>query len=223
MNTLATVNPVQQGWTDEEVIRRVLEGDTPAYELLVRRYNQRTYRIVRSILRDDSEAEDVMQEAYVRAYEHLEQFEGRAKFSTWLGRIAIHEALARVERSRKHEMADFSTESAGLSAVQDKRTNPEEDAAMSEMRSLLETAILGLPAKYRTVLMLRDVEEMSTAEAAETMELTEEAIKVRLHRARALVRRQLYAMTGKASASAFQFHASRCDRVARAVLARIGK
>ena len=220
MTTIATVSPVRQEWTDEEVIQRVLDGDTPSFELLVRRYNQRTYRIIRAVLRDDAEAEDVMQEAYVRAFQHLGEFEGRAAFSTWLGRIAIHEALARMGRSRRYELVDFSAES-NSSELRDLRSDPEQEAAKSESRALLEQAILALPAKYRVVIMLRDIEELSTLEAAQTLEISEDAVKVRLHRARALLRRQLYAITGRASASAFQFHASRCDRTAQAVLSRI--
>jgi RNA polymerase sigma-70 factor, ECF subfamily len=211
----------QQEWPDEEVIRRVLDGDTPAYELLVRRYNQRVYRIIRSILHDDSEAEDVMQEAYVRAYQHLAEFEGRSSFSTWLGRIAIHEAIARSERSRRFEPIESSTDSTVGMVVRDHGMSPEQKAAISEARSLLEQAILALPVQYRTALVLRDVDEMSTAEAAATLEISEEALKVRLHRARAMLRKQLYAISGATSSTAFQFHASRCDRVARIVLDRI--
>jgi RNA polymerase sigma-70 factor (ECF subfamily) len=211
----------QQTWSDDEVIRRVLEGDTPAYELLVRRYNQRVYRIIRSILRDDSEAEDVMQEAYVRAYQHLAKFEGRSSFATWLGRIAIHEALARAERSRRFEPIDLPPDSTGGVTLQDLGMSPEEKAANSEARTLLERAILALPVQYRTALVLRDVDEMSTAEAAATLEISEEALKVRLHRARAMLRKELYAISGATSSTAFQFHATRCDRVAKIVLERI--
>ncbi len=211
----------QREWSDDEVIRRVLEGDTPAYELLVRRYNQRVYRIIRSILRDDTEAEDVMQEAYVRAYQHLAKFEGRSTFATWLGRIAIHEALARSERSRRFEPIDSPPDSTGGVIPQDLGMSPEQKAANSEARTLLERAILALPVQYRTALVLRDVDEMSTAEAAATLEISEKALKVRLHRARAMLRRELYAISGATSSTAFQFHATRCDRVAKVVLERI--
>jgi RNA polymerase sigma-70 factor (ECF subfamily) len=211
----------QQEWSDEEVIRRVLEGDTPAYELLVRRYNQRVYRIVRSILHDDVESEDVMQEAYVRAYQHLAEFEGRSTFSTWLGRIAIHEAIARSQRSRRFEPIESPTESTGGVVIQDRGMSPEQKAAISEAHSLLERAILALPVQYRTALVLRDVDEMTTSEAAATLDISEEALKVRLHRARAMLRKQLYAISGATSTTAFQFHASRCDRVARGVFERI--
>jgi len=220
MESASTLAERVQEWSDDEVIRRVLGGDTAAYELLMRRYNQRVYRIIRSILRDDSESEDVMQEAYVRAYQHLSEFEHRSSFATWLGRIAIHEALARAGRAKRYDALESTTDSSGT-IVQDAKMSPEQQAALSEARNLLERAMLSLPTQYRTVIMLRDIEEMTTAEAAETLELTEEALKVRLHRARGMLRKELYSLSGAASVAAFQFHASRCDRVARKVLEQI--
>jgi RNA polymerase sigma-70 factor (ECF subfamily) len=203
---------------DDEVIQRVLAGDRESYELLVRRYNRRVYRTVRAILRNDDEAEDVMQDAYVRAYQHLAQFEHRASFSTWITRIAVHEALARAERSKRVVVEDVND--AAATAVTSER-NPEENMVQQETRELLETSILALPHPYRAVMMLRDVEEMSTAETAEALELSEDAVKVRLFRARAMLRKELFARAGATSSAAFQFHAPRCDRVAAAVLARI--
>lgn len=215
MQRTQAVFAIQQEWADEEIIDRVLQGDVGAYELLIRRYNQRVYRVVRSILRDDSEAEDVMQEAFVRAYKNLAQFEGRSAFSTWLGRIAVHEALARLERSRRFEPFDFATVDSTSEALRDTNMSPEQQTAISEAREMLEKAILALPPKYRTVLMLRDVDEMSTSETAATLDMSEEAVKVRLHRARALLRKELYAIAGATSTSAFQFPAPRCNRVTR--------
>lgn len=209
-----------QAWSDDEVIRRVLDGETAAYELLIRRYNQRVYRIIRSILRDDSESEDVMQEAYVRAFQHLSEFEHRSSFSTWLGRIAVHEALARAGRAKRYEALESTTDSDGM-IVQDTKMSPEQQAALSEARNLLERALLSLPTQYRVAIILRDVEEMTTAEAAETLDLTEEALKVRLHRARGMLRKELYSLSGAASVTAFQFHASRCDRVSQRVMETI--
>ena len=103
----------QEAWSDEQVVRRVLAGETALYELLMRRYNQRLYRVARAILRNDAEAEDVMQDAYVRAYQHLANYEGRAKFSTWLTRIAVHEALARSRRHSRFQSLDNSEETKG--------------------------------------------------------------------------------------------------------------
>ena len=231
MADIATTTPAQESseLSDEAVVARVLAGETALFEIVMRRYNQRIYRVARSILRDDSEAEDVMQEAYVRAYQHLNQFAGRAKFSTWLTRIAVHEALARLYR--RGRFADLSAQDAAdSSAVGDPMNNiptntpnPEEQVSSSELRGLLEQAILELPESYRSVLMLRDLEELSTADTAECLQISEENVKVRLHRARTLLRRELYSRTGRALTESFQFHAVRCDRVVRNVFERIAE
>jgi len=208
--------------TDEEVVTRILNGETALFEILMRRYNQRLYRVARSILRDDGEAEDVMQDAYVRAYQHLGQFAGRAKFSTWLTRIAVHEALARAHRGKRYDALE------GLSAVQGEAMkfasaapSPEQEVATAQSHAILEEAILSLPESYRTVLMMRDIEELTTAEAAESLDITEQNVKVRLHRARALLRRELYTRAGVSGADAFAFMGVRCDRVVKNVFARL--
>jgi RNA polymerase sigma-70 factor (ECF subfamily) len=207
-------------WPDEEIVERVLAGDRALFEILMRRHNQRIYRIVRSILREDAESEDVMQDAYVRAYEHLAQFEGRSTFVTWLSRIAMHEAFARAGRLQKQTSLDSEYTSNDMSFAS-AESSPEQQAANAELRTALETAILSLPHKYRSVVILRDVEELTTAEAAKTLELSEDAIKVRLHRARALVRRALYRQSGNCARDLFTFPATRCDRVVAAVFKRI--
>jgi len=207
---------------DEEVVHRVLAGETALFEILMRRYNQRLYLVARAILREDAEAEDVMQDAYVRAYQHLDQFAGRAKFSTWLTRIAVHEALARANRRRRYEALDASPNSQGENMMFPSNVpSPEQEAAAAQTNGMLEAAILSLPETYRTVLMLRDMEELSTAETAEALELTEQNVKVRLHRARALLRRELYARAGTSRPTAFSFMAPRCDRVVRNVFERL--
>jgi RNA polymerase sigma-70 factor (ECF subfamily) len=206
---------------DREVIERVLAGDTGLYELLMRRYNQRVYRAVRAVLRDDAEAEDVMQEAYVRAYQYLPRFEQRASFCTWVTRIAVNESLARLER-KKNFTSDVDLKGTSVTeSLESKSMNPEQAAASVQSRALLEEAILELPFPYRIVIMLRDVEEMNTAETAQVLDLSEDVVKVRLHRGRALLRRQLFARAGATDASAFQFLAPRCDRVVAAVMGRI--
>jgi RNA polymerase sigma-70 factor, ECF subfamily len=210
-----------EGWTDEEVAARVLAGETELYEIIIRRYNQRLYRIARAILRNDAEAEDAMQAAYVRAYEHLRQYAGRAPFAAWLTKIAVHESLARLEkRNRTEELDSMFPEEAEniLVALGD---SPEQQVSTLEMRHLLEDAILALPEDYRTVVMMRDIEEMSTAETAIVLDLTEENVKVRLHRARALLRKELYARAGGSRKNAFSFMGTRCDRVVRNVLQTI--
>jgi len=212
-----------EGWADEEIVRRILHGDLALFELLMRRHNQRVYRAIRSILRDDSESEDVMQDAYVRAYEHLAQFEGRAQFSTWLTRIAVNEALKRLAARGKLDPLDEERyeEEDGTMPFQSNSPTPESNASNSELKSLLEEAILTLPVAYRAVTVLRDVEEMSTAETAEVLAITETNVKVRLHRAHELLRGALFARVGANSTRAFGFHASRCDRVVHAVFERL--
>jgi RNA polymerase sigma-70 factor (ECF subfamily) len=215
----------QEPLSDEEVVTRVLAGETGMFEVVMRRHNQRLYSVARAILRNDGEAEDVMQDAYVRAYEHLNQFAGRAKFSTWLTRIAVHEPLARQPRgSRYQEIEPMSEREADpMDRFASLTPNPEQQASNSEIRRLLEEAVDNLPDSYRTVFMLRDIEEMSTTDAADVLEITEENVKVRLHRARALLRKSLYARAGMQKNEAFNFHAIRCDRVVKNVFERIQK
>ena len=214
-------------WTvlsDEEVVRRVRAGEAPLFEVLMRRYNQRLYRVARAILRDDAEAEDVMQHAYVEGYLHIGQFAGRAAFSTWLTKIAVYEALARVRRRGKELLADPLPEGDedAMSTLKSPRPDPEQQALQGEARALLEAAIDALPAAYRSVFVLREVEGLSTAETAECLDVSGEVVKTRLHRARALLREELLARAGVAASTAFSFHLSRCDRVVAAVFARLG-
>lgn len=211
--------------TDEEVVRRVLAGDTALFEIIIRRYNQLLYRVSCSILKNDAEAEDVMQETYVRAYEHLDQFEGRAQFRTWLTRIAVHEALARAQRSKRFHAIDSPDDHLDgdlMDTFSTSGRSPEQQAANSELRHLLENAIERLPDLYRCVFMLRDVEQMSIEEVGRILNLTESTVKVRLHRARRALRKAIAESTGQQLAGAFPFDAVRCDRVVAAVFQRIG-
>ncbi len=219
----AEVATSQEPLSDEEVVARVLAGETAMFEIVMRRHNQLLYRVARSILRNDGEAEDVMQDAYVRAYERLDQFAGRAKFSTWLTRIAVHEALARQRRGNRYQELEPMSEPEGdpMDRFASLALNPEQQASNSQVRRLLEEAVERLPDAYRTIFVLRDVEEMSTADAADVLEITEENVKVRLHRARALLRKSLFARAGMERKEAFNFHAVRCDRVVKNVFERI--
>src|SRR5438874_6038885 len=225
MVSTAEVATSQEPLSDEEVVTRVMKGETGMFEIVMRRHNQLLYRVARSILRNDTEAEDVMQDAYVRAYEHLDQFAGRAKFSTWLTRIAVHEALARQRRGNRYQALEPMSEQEGepMYRFASLALNPEQQASTSEIRRLLEEAVENLPDAYRTIFVLRDVEEMSTADAAEVLEISEENVKVRLHRARAMLRKSLYARAGMERTEAFDFHAVRCDRVVKNVFERIHK
>jgi RNA polymerase sigma-70 factor (ECF subfamily) len=217
-----TAAPKSESLTDEEVVHRVLAGETALYEVIMRRYNQRLYRVARAILHNDGEAEDVMQDAYVRAYEHLGQFAARAPFSTWLTRIAVHESLARLRRQNRNQSLDEPEYDGDLSMnLTAKSPNPEQAASGAQLRELLEEAVLGLPENYRTVIMLRDIEELSTAETASVLDLTEDNVKVRLHRGHGMVRSWLLERIGANAKEAFPFMGARCDRVVAAVFARL--
>ncbi len=211
-------------WSDEEIVGRVLAGETALYELLMRRHNQRIYRIGRAILRDDAEAEDVMQDAYVRAYQNLASFEGRAKFSTWLTRIAVHEALSRVRKRSRFQSLEPTDDSQGdaMNIAISPGRSPEQETYDRELAGVLERAVLSLSDEYRVVFMLRDVEGMSTEETAQCLDLTQENVKVRLHRAHGKLRKQLYESLGSAASRSFQFHAVRCDRVVAGVFRTLG-
>jgi RNA polymerase sigma-70 factor (ECF subfamily) len=226
---MATIDVTRgtEGLPDEEVVKSVLAGDTAMFEILMRRHNQRLYRIARAILHDDAEAEDLIQDSYVRAYQHLRQFEGRARFSTWLSRIAVHEALARRRRRGRYEEMKPMSEDQGerqgekMDRFASSEPSPEQQVSSLETRRLLEHAIVALPEIYRTVFVMRDVEDMDTADTAAVLEISEENVKTRLHRARALLRKRLYAQARTSAAEAFPFHAVRCDRVVRNVFLRI--
>jgi RNA polymerase sigma-70 factor, ECF subfamily len=211
-----------EGLTDEEVVNRVRAGETALYEVIMRRYNQRLYRIARAILHDDAEAEDVMQDAYVRAYTHLDQFAARAPFSAWLTRIAVNEALARRRSHHQHPQVD-ATEFDGEISMKSiyKSPDPEQNASSAQLREFLEQAVLDLPEQYRTVIMLRDIEELSTSDTAHALDLTEENVKVRLHRGHGMMREWLYERIGARAKEAFPFMGVRCDRVVQSVFDRI--
>lgn len=191
----------------------------------MRRYNQRLFRVTRSILGDSDEAEDVMQDAYVRAYAALRQFEGRALFSTWLVKIAVYEASSRLKRRRRIEMFSPQSpqENQGMDSMRSSGPDPEQQFLRQEAVSFLEQAIDALPDTYRCVFMCREVEDMSTAETANCLDLTEEAVKVRLHRARQMLQDDLYARAHATSSQAFQFLGIRCDRLVRAVFDRLAE
>jgi RNA polymerase sigma-70 factor (ECF subfamily) len=205
--------------TDEDIVLRVCAGEHSLFELLMRRHNGRVYRTARAILRDDGEAEDVMQDAYVRAFEHLKDFEGRARFSTWLTRIAVHEALARVRRSKRFESLDAHTEEPSMST--NPGSSPEQQTSDVEMRALLERAVEALPDEFRAVFVLRTVEGMTGAEVAECLGIGEDTVKTRLFRARGRLQEMLVASVEPALPSLYEFHLSRCDRVVAGVLRRL--
>ena len=209
------------GQTDEDVIRQVLDGDTGMFELLMRRYNERVYRAARAIVRDEQEAEDVMQQAYVNAFTHLRQFNGAARFSTWLTKIAINESLARVRRRGRYQAFDDALPNVESYMFSNPAQNPERQAYAGELRGLLEWAIDALPDGMREVFVLREVEGLSTSEVAECLDVSADVVKTRLSRGRAILRGLLMERTGATAPEAFRFYRPRCDRVVAQVLARI--
>jgi RNA polymerase sigma-70 factor (ECF subfamily) len=205
--------------SDEAIVSQVLDGHAAMFEVLMRRHNERLFRAARAILKDAGEAEDVMQQAYVNAYAHLSQFDRRASFATWLTRIAVNEALARARtRGRYQSIEDGDAiEELPLPSGED----PERQAFTHEMSGILERAIDALPDGWREVIMLREVQGLSTAETAECLGVTEDVVKSRLSRARATLRGDLLDRVGAAVVRSFTFLRPRCDRVVQSVLARI--
>lgn len=211
--------------TDEAIVHRIRHGEVALYEIVIRRHNQRLYRTIRAILRDDRDVEDVMQQAYVDAYRHLDQFRGAARFSTWLTRIAVNRAI-RSGRGARRGLA--LVPAAGDAERTIERTpaptiDPEHAMYGHELKVVLESSIEQLPEPFRLVFVMREVEGLSTTETAECLEINEETVKTRLHRAKRLLRDHLDRRLGPAAGSVYQFHLSRCDRVVGGVMAEIQK
>src|SRR5512140_3331751 len=192
---------------DEVVIRRVKDGDVALFEIVMRRYNQRLYRIVRSILGSDSDVEDALQDVYLNAYRHLDQFEGRSSFATWLTKIAVHEALARARKGRRFQTLPASTDEGGSRLLEfpSSLPDPEQDAARREVMRLVEEAVDHLPESFREVFVMREIEQMNQVETAECLGIKEETVKTRLHRARGLIESSLLARAGQQIRTAFSF------------------
>jgi RNA polymerase sigma-70 factor (ECF subfamily) len=203
---------------DECLIERILSGETELYEIIIRRYNLRLYRIIKAILHNGADAEDVIQETYVRAYEHLPQFAGRSLFSTWLTRIAVHEAWYRAkQQSRERDIDQAASFGRCLRVTHEAERN----VLARETRTILEEAIDTLPQSLRSVFVMRSLENMTTVETSKCLGITEAAVKVRLLRARHVLRRLLRERAHTASSDAFRFLGERCDRVTCKVLSRI--
>jgi RNA polymerase sigma-70 factor, ECF subfamily len=220
--------PVIEVTTDDD---RLLEGarrnDREAIGLIIRQHNQRLYRIARSIVRNDADAEDVLQEAYVRAFGGLDGFRGEARLGTWLARIVINEALGFVRRRRPAiDIGLISTSPAFNAQIipfsdASRVPDPETTMVQSEIRLLLEGAIDRLPPAFREVLIARLVEGMSVAETAELFRISPQTVKTRLFRARALLRAEMERYIGPALGNVFPFAGERCERLTVRVLRRL--
>ncbi len=212
--------------SDEDLVSLARERHEAAVRAITKRYNRRLFRIARSILRNDAEAEDVVQETYVRAFTGLDMFRGDAAFGTWITRIAMNEALGRLRRRRptvdweiyganrnQAEIIHFPASAAG--------TDPEKNMAQAQIRAVLEQAIDELPDAFRAVFVARIVEEMSVEETADLFGLQPETVKTRLHRARLLLRAELDKQLGPDLTSSFPFDGRRCERMTETVVRRI--
>lgn len=216
-------------FAESDLIRRARAREEDAIRAIIQRHNRRLYRIARGILRDDAEAEDALQDAYLKAFSHLGGFRGEAGIGTWMSRIVINEALARLRRRRP--TVDWSTIGSGgvpgAEAIKlsqsGARPDPERALAQSQIRRLLEEAIDRLPEEFRLVLLSRAVEEMSIEETAATLGILPETVKTRLHRARRQLRSALEAQIGPILKDVFPFEDPRCRRVADAVMQGLGK
>lgn len=212
---------------EPELVRRVLSHDGAAFRTIMERHNRRLYRIARAVLRDDSEAEDAVQEAYLRAFANLKSFRGDSSLATWLGRIVLNEALARLRHRRVVVNVDtIEAQHAEAQIIQFPQAmasdDPEGMMARREILHFVERATEALPEIFRMVFVTRVVEGMSVKETADLLDLAPETVKTRLHRARQLLREQLDQEIGPVLMDAFPFAGRRCQRMSDAVMRRLG-
>ena len=230
MNTTRIAKSVAYDEMDDtELAALARKGELVVFRTIMQRHNRRLYRVARGVLGDDADAEDVVQETYVRAFEHLAHFRGESSLGTWLTRIAINEALGR--RRKRRPAVDI----ANLDMLNEQGEvrvlifpgiraagNPETDASRAEVRRLLERAVDELPEPFRIVFVMREIEQMSVDETASQLEIRPETVKTRLHRARRLLREALQQKLGSVLQDAYAFDGARCERMTQAVLRRMG-
>jgi RNA polymerase sigma factor (sigma-70 family) len=208
---------------DAQIVRRILAGEKELFEILLRRYNQTLFRVIRGYLKDQDEVQDAMQNAYLKAYDKLFQFQGNSSFSTWLIRIGINEALLRLKELKKGKVISLDTflptSKTLINQIPDKQMNPEKAILSQEAKQLLEQAIDNLPEKYRVIYVLKEIEGLETPQIEESLGLSESNVKVRLHRAKKLLKDNLYHLSSKGQV--FEFGNSRCDAVVHFVMGRI--
>jgi RNA polymerase sigma-70 factor (ECF subfamily) len=199
---------------DEVLANRILAGEKRLFELIIRKYNQRLFRVGMSILHDQDEAEDAMQTAYIKAYEHLADFGNRSSLGTWLTRIMLNECLASKNKKQRRNQ-DLETKPPNITTM----STPDNTLVNKELSGMLETAISRLPEKYRTVFILREMEDMSVKETGDVLAIGEANVKVRLNRAKSMLRDYL---NGYLKDQVYAFHLSRCDRMENRVFAQLG-
>lgn len=206
---------------DSKVVQRVLEGEKELFEILLRRYNQRLFRVIRSYIHSEDDVRDIMQDAYVKGYLKLHQFNNQSSFSTWLIRIAINEALQHLRKNKRLVTNYGKTESLEnvFQLPDTNQMNPEKQIISTETRALVEKAVDRLPEKYRVVFVLQQVEGLTNPEIADCLKLTDSNVKVRLHRAKNLLKEELFKTTH--DASIFEFGNHKCDLMVEEVMERI--
>jgi RNA polymerase sigma-70 factor (ECF subfamily) len=197
--------------TDREIVARVLGGERADFEVLVRRHNQRLFRAARAVMRSDDEAEDVLQQTWLEVYRHLAQFRGDAAFPTWATRIAVNAAIAL--KNKRPVIAEVQDSAGGAS--------PHDALERVQLGKLLQTCLDQLPQGNREVIVLRDVLELDTAETATCLGLTEEAVRVRLHRARAAVAASLVEQMTEEARDLYSFDGARCDRITETIMRNV--
>lgn len=213
-------DPAAAEISDEQLVERARGGDRLAFELLMRRNNRRVSRAVRTVLRDPAEVEEVMQQAYVLAFSHLDQFQGSARWSTWVCRIAFNEALARLRHRGRFVSIDAAPDGPGGDGWREAAPDPERQVRTRELGRLVEEAVDELPDIYRSVVIFREIDGLTTAETASILDVEENVVKTRLHRARGLLRAAIEQRIGEHVDAAYAFDARRCDRVVAAVMLR---
>jgi RNA polymerase sigma-70 factor (ECF subfamily) len=215
--------------SERKLVERAKSGDPLAFRAIMERHNQRLYRVARAVMKNDTEAEDVVQETYLCAFSNLSKFRGESSLATWLTRIALNEALRRKRKQRPTVTLESveTTQETSAQIIQfpamNAETDPERSAAQHEIRKLLERATDALPKPFRVVFVMRDVEEMSIEETASHLGIRPETVKTRLHRARRLLRQSLDSQLASTLKDAFPFAGARCARITEAVLNRLGK
>jgi len=228
--TQSTVQRTADTLADERnLVERAKSGDQSAFRAIMEQNNRRLYRVARAVMKDDTEAEDVVQETYLRAFFNLSKFRGESSLTTWLTRIALNEALGRKRKQRA--MVTLETvETAQQTSAQiiqfpamNTETDPERSAAQNEIQRLLERAMDALPEPFRVVFVMRDVEEMSIEETAFHLGIRPQTVKTRLHRARRLLRQSLDGELASTLKETYPFAGARCARITEAVLSRLRK
>jgi RNA polymerase sigma-70 factor (ECF subfamily) len=207
---------------DMALVRRALAREADAFRIIIKTYNQRLYRIARGVVRNSAEAEDIVQEAYLRAFANLSAFRGDASLATWLTRIVINEALGRLRKRKRNVPMPENPEAQIIRFPLNPSDDPERTMAQRQILGLVERATDSLPDVYRTVFVARVIEGLSMEETAALLSIKPETVKTRLHRARALVRKALDDEIGPVLLDAFPFAGRRCDRLTEAVMKKLG-